>query len=257
LLRWVGLLVLLVAEVMFLTFRFDTGTLGDETATWAQLLGRTPLALRLGITVATVTLLVCGRCWWQEVNQSWEEVGASYCWWPFLLGHLAAFAALTWTTALVLKDAIAVSPFPMDWVGVWATVVAATLVFWGLSVLPAGLWLRLIQRGRIGLLAAVVGGLAAALVAGCMTWLWEPLGQGTLEVVHALLRLVYAETVYQPAEFAVGTPAFAVRIAPECSGYEGIGLIEIFLGISLWLFRNTTRFPQAWLLLPLGGRLSG
>src|SRR5262249_58040956 len=94
---------------------------------------------------------------------------------------------------------------------------------------------------------AVTGG------AGLLTdAFWEPLGQGTFWLVHALLSLCCRETVYTPADWTVGTSAFSVQIAPSCSGYEGIGLIWAFLGIYLWLFRDRLRFPQAFLLLPLG-----
>jgi exosortase E/protease (VPEID-CTERM system) len=43
-----------------------------------------------------------------------------------------------------------------------------------------------------------------------------------------------------------------VQIAPECSGYEGIALITVFLVVYLWLFRKELRFPHALLLFPLG-----
>jgi exosortase E/protease (VPEID-CTERM system) len=43
-----------------------------------------------------------------------------------------------------------------------------------------------------------------------------------------------------------------VLISPECSGYEGIGLILAFLTIYLLVFRKELRFPAAFLLLPVG-----
>ncbi len=51
----------------------------------------------------------------------------------------------------------------------------------------------------------------------------------------------------------VGTDSFAVEIAPQCSGHEGIGLVWAVLGACIWFFRRQLRFPQAWLLPPLGG----
>jgi hypothetical protein len=48
-------------------------------------------------------------------------------------------------------------------------------------------------------------------------------------IVHSLLGLVYANVVSDPVEQMVGTSAFAVQIAPECSGYEGIGLLTVFV----------------------------
>src|SRR5262249_4955353 len=59
------------------------------------------------------------------------------------------------------------------------------------------------------------------------------------------------DPVCDPASFIIGTQAFRVRIAPDCSGYEGIGLIWVFLGVYLWLSRHELRFPRALLVLPL------
>src|SRR5262249_45465059 len=55
-----------------------------------------------------------------------------------------------------------------------------------------------------------------------------------------------------PQELIVGTKLFAVTIAPKCSGFEGIGLIWVFLGVYLALSRRRLRFPQALVLLPIG-----
>lgn len=43
-----------------------------------------------------------------------------------------------------------------------------------------------------------------------------------------------------------------MSIAPQCSGYEGVGLVVLFCAIYLWLFRAKIRFPHAFLLFPLG-----
>ena len=50
----------------------------------------------------------------------------------------------------------------------------------------------------------------------------------------------------------LGTSKFAVEIAPECSGYEGAGLILAFGVVWLWFFRDECRFPRALLLIPAG-----
>ena len=57
------------------------------------------------------------------------------------------------------------------------------------------------------------------------------------------------------AAFKIGTRQFSVEIAPSCSGYEGIGLNCVFLGVFLCLFRERLRFPRALVLLPLGAAL--
>ena len=67
-----------------------------------------------------------------------------------------------------------------------------------------------------------------------------------------LLRLFYSNVISDPSRLLLGTPTFLVQIAPQCSGYEGVGLVTVFLAIYLWLFRTRIRFPQAFLLFPIG-----
>jgi exosortase E/protease (VPEID-CTERM system) len=79
---------------------------------------------------------------------------------------------------------------------------------------------------------------------------WVPLSRSTFWVVRGLLGLVTADCVCDPLECVIGTPTFAVRISPECSGYEGIGLVWVFVVVYLWSDRHELRFPAALLLLP-------
>jgi len=53
-----------------------------------------------------------------------------------------------------------------------------------------------------------------------------------------------------PIRFRVGTSSFAVIIAKQCSGIEGLGLVLVFTVIWLAYFRRESRFPQALLLIP-------
>jgi exosortase E/protease (VPEID-CTERM system) len=108
---------------------------------------------------------------------------------------------------------------------------------------------------RIGGGAILIGIATGSLgwIAGQLTnRLWEPLCFGTFSTVACLLRLAGLDVVSRPERYVIGTPGFRVAIAPECSGFEGIGLIWIFLGAYLWLFRRELRFPRAFLLLPIG-----
>jgi exosortase E/protease (VPEID-CTERM system) len=50
----------------------------------------------------------------------------------------------------------------------------------------------------------------------------------------------------------LGTPNFMVMIDYRCSGYEGIGMITVFLTWYLMSFRNDFKFPAALLLFPIG-----
>ncbi|MGH7224469.1 MAG: exosortase E/protease, VPEID-CTERM system, partial [Gemmataceae bacterium] len=78
------------------------------------------------------------------------------------------------------------------------------------------------------------------------------LDRTTFQLVHHLLTLFRGDAYGLPEEALLGTSTFYVRIAPECSGYQGIGLIGVFLITYLWVCRDSLRFPRALLLLPLG-----
>jgi exosortase E/protease (VPEID-CTERM system) len=73
-----------------------------------------------------------------------------------------------------------------------------------------------------------------------------------MNVVAGAVHLIAADAVFVPDELVVGTQRFYVRILSECAGYEGIGLIWVFLSAYLVACRDQLRFPQALLLIPIG-----
>jgi len=99
--------------------------------------------------------------------------------------------------------------------------------------------------------AALIGSIAWRVGQITEDW-WQPLSRSTLRLVQVLLGLFTRDPLLVPESFLVGTRSFQVTIAPKCSGYEGIGLITVFLAAYFWLFRRVLRFPHAFLLLPLG-----
>jgi exosortase E/protease (VPEID-CTERM system) len=82
--------------------------------------------------------------------------------------------------------------------------------------------------------------------------LWDPLSAVTFNAVASLLQWLYTDLVVEPDQRILGVDGFLVSIAAVCSGYEGIGLVLIFTGFYLFIFRKDFRFPQCLLLLPLG-----
>jgi len=81
--------------------------------------------------------------------------------------------------------------------------------------------------------------------------LWEHLSRATLDAVAALLGVLVSPIYFDPSETVVGTEEFWVQVTPVCSGYEGIGLIIVFLSAYLVVFRERFRFPHALLVLPV------
>jgi exosortase E/protease (VPEID-CTERM system) len=67
-------------------------------------------------------------------------------------------------------------------------------------------------------------------------------------MLHPFVPAITAD----PQTFIIGAQNFRVQISPECSGYEGLGLILVFTAAWLWLHRAEWRFPQALVLIPIG-----
>jgi exosortase E/protease (VPEID-CTERM system) len=246
------LVALLLAELVVLSLRFDSGSLRRDHQWWAELVRGTRVVPQLMIAVFLGIVVLGGRRGTPELRSLLDRPERTSTWWLFLIGHLSAFAVLFQLTAVVLEGDIRSTAHPELWVLTWLGIALLTGALWAGAVLPPAVWWALFRHaGGLLLLGAAVGGLA--LWAGQMTTrLWEPLGQGTMWLVHLLLSGLFTDVVWVPSEWIIGTSRFNVEIAKQCSGYEGIGLIWIVLSFYLWFFRKTLRFPQALLLLPLG-----
>lgn len=247
--RWVGLGALLVAEVLALTLRFDTEALAGTQAWWADLLGHAHVLPRVAIAVAAATFLFGGARLRDELRQAGGAPRAVPAW-PFLVGHLAALAGFVAVTAYVLEGDARHSPWAAGWAVAWAALGLLVLLLWAAALVPAARWLPLARRGLGPLLLGLGVGLAAWGAGQLTDSLWGPLSRWTFAVVRGLLTLLPVEVVCRPEESIIGTEQFGVQIAPECSGYEGIGLVWVFAGVYLWRCRHELRFPAALLLLP-------
>ncbi len=251
--RWLGLVCLLIAEIVGLTIAFDSGTLSGQRHWWATLLLQSSQGLRLAIAVGAATLLLGYREVRAAVDHLAGSVRHAASRWSHLVSHLAIYVVFVLTTSFVFGGTLGKSAAPGAWTVAWVLLALATLVSWAWALLPAAAWLGLGRQCGPVLAAGVATGTLAWIAAWLTRYLWEPLAQGTLVLVHGLLGLVYPGALhYQPADLEIGTSTFAVTIAPQCSGYEGIGLVCVFVAGYLWLFRRHLRFPHCLLLLPLG-----
>jgi CAAX protease family protein len=87
-------------------------------------------------------------------------------------------------------------------------------------------------------------------------WLFQPLTRATF---HAAVRLVDAlgvPSTFDSSHYTLSSGAFQISVAPVCSGLEGFGLILAFLGCYFLAFGESLRFPNVWVLLPIGLALS-
>ena len=253
----VGITALLAAEVLALTARFDSQSLVDGgrwpgvVVSYARYL---PQGLMAGAAAALV--LVGPRLRSALTATDIEEPARTRTrgLWPvgLLVGHLAAFGALAALTQGIWEGALGRSPYVAGWVAVWLALGTGTLALGLAAVLPASAWPDLARRSSRIVPAALAVAAAACLAGRATSWLWEPLNAATFAVVRATLSLFFADVVADPVTRVVGTRGFEVEIASECSGYEGIGLVWVFLIAYLWAFRGALKFPRAFWLLPIG-----
>jgi exosortase E/protease (VPEID-CTERM system) len=82
--------------------------------------------------------------------------------------------------------------------------------------------------------------------------LWAPTAGVTFQAVAYVLRGWVPNLHTDAATRLLRADHFAVLVADDCSGLEGIGLILAFLVCWLVYFRSEYRFPRALLLIPLG-----
>jgi exosortase E/protease (VPEID-CTERM system) len=245
--RWAWLAAILAAETAFLTLRFDTTPLLNHPGVWSRLLLYSHAVLQIGMGAGVAIAALTALRLRDEIDLVANRLGSFWRITPYVICHGAAFTVFVWWTAHVLAETnlSAVAFFG------WIALAGLTLGFWAAALVPPVCWPRLARRGwGVGLAGMVIG--ATAWSAGkAMEQGWEHSGGATLWVVSRLLGLFFPDAVVLP-DGIVGTSSFLVEIASQCSGYEGMGLIVVFLLVYLWLFRRDLRFPHALLLLPLG-----
>jgi exosortase E/protease (VPEID-CTERM system) len=170
--------------------------------------------------------------------------------WPLLGGHAAAMAVFVFLSVILFgrhPAGMAGNAVAIAWIlaGLTGIVLAAC------ALIPARLWIAQIRALSDILVFAIAAALAASLLGNYARTFWVPLARWTLELVSVMLQ-PFVSQVAHPAAFIIGTQKFRVEIAPECSGYEGIGLILALSSAWLWFMRRQWRFPHALLLIPAG-----
>ncbi len=249
-----ALALLLVVELTVLMLRFSTeGLAATGQRWWADTLWRWKIVLPpLAIAMSTAAVLLGGDRLRAELRRVSTEIATPHRPWPFVVGHLAAFAIFAGLTAYLLEGDFATSEVQPMWVALWLATAAAAALCWVASLCAPRVLAAVAWRARALLLAVVVVG-TMAWAAGLITegW-WDPLRHATMNLVAAMVAVIAPDAVFVPEELVVGTERFWVRVLSACAGYEGIGLIWTFLSAYLVMYRDRLRFPHALLLIPLG-----
>lgn len=245
LMRWTALTAMALAELTWLAIRVEMPPTG-----FLSCFKGFPSIFVTSLAVITVLVWASSRGKLLELPVFQD---LSHKPWSMVLAHLGAFGLFFWLTIFVAEGNAVSSPLAIYWIFAWAAIGLGAGVFWMLAAMPATVWIRLARQNTSLVWAGIII-IAASWVLGFLTnRSWAPLIGPTFRVVEWLLLAFGQEVVSQPAEFLLGTSQFAVKIAPACAGYEGFGLISVFVGSYLWLFRGSLKFPQAFILLPCGG----
>lgn len=169
-----------------------------------------------------------------------------------LLVHAVAVVGLFIATRDLLAQAGAgpstrLSPVA---VAVWtgsAVVASASLA---LSALTWATWVALFHQVHNVVLVSLLAGGGAVALGLLAERLWLTLGGVTLRVVLFLLDRVEREVLVSEAAGVIGTPRFVVEISPECSGFEGMGLMVVFLAVLLIGARRALHVGRVLTLVP-------
>jgi exosortase E/protease (VPEID-CTERM system) len=252
-LRVLFLALLFTAEVLVLSTVLDNsalegrGGLPGVIGLWGPWLLRAVVAY--AALVATFAYLQA-RTALRRISQdvagtpvAWGLLGAH----AILIALFAGLSALLYGSRAPVMDADFLS---VIWLADGVAAIAAAAI----AVVPLSAWILLVRStGR--LLAYALIAVVIACVAGNASralWLWTPATRLTFFLSKSILNLFASGVTADPAAMTLGTRNFQVEIAPQCSGFEGAGLMLAFGTLYLWLFRRDCRFPHALALIPAG-----
>ncbi|TAK62447.1 exosortase E/protease, VPEID-CTERM system [Methylobacter sp.] len=253
--RSLFLILLIGVELTLLTVRFDTQSFEGSSYPLLNLLGYSGEFLRFSIGIAGAFVIFSISRLKMTFSPLTQSIQHS-AWLNWLFAHVALIFIFYWLTVILFEsipksaliDTVRVNLAIVGWLltGICALV---SVLF---SMTSPSCWRQFIHQQHKTLLASVVAGGLIWILGQVSQQAWQPLANLTFWLSFYSLRMVYPEVVYDVSEKLLGTPSFQVLISPECSGYEGIGLIVVFLSIYIWVTRKELRFPQVYVLFPLG-----
>lgn len=138
------------------------------------------------------------------------------------------------------------------WFLAGAVLLPATAITWSAALVPSSFWIDWLTASPGAFIAGAITAVLTRTSNTFIEMLWPPLRQYTFVTVDMILHALRLPVVSDPSHDVLGTARFAVRIAPACSGLEGITLICAFIAAYLWFYRADYRFPVALALFPAG-----
>jgi exosortase E/protease (VPEID-CTERM system) len=206
-----------------------------------------PTAFLIGIAGATLVSWETLRTALRSLVR--EPSGLSLEW---LFIHLGVVASLLGWITLCRGNQIFPSPYWEIWIWVRLALELLMFVSWVAAVLPPSFWLRWFASSPNAFMAGIAFAFLAKILGHYTETLWWLFQGSTLLAVTAFLRLCGQIAVIGPASNQIRTPTFSAEVSPYCSGLEGLGVMIAFLAFYFWTFRRELRFPQVFLLIPVG-----
>jgi len=166
----------------------------------------------------------------------------------FFIVHAGALACLAVLSARLYRD-ISQNEFLVI-AGLWHCCALVAVLSLTVAMGPARVWYSVLRRHR-GLLGFAAGpALLVVLGIQASQSLWHPAAHVTFLLVESFLKLFYPVVYVDVSTLTLGGRHFAIQVADQCSGLEGIGLMLIFCVSWLWYFRREYFMPRALLIIP-------
>lgn len=247
--RIVAWMLIGVAEVLATSYLFEINATGDPTRN--PIYYATSLVRLLLIATPFFVFLVWPRR--QRIVATWARFQTTHSWPRALAVNLALFAVLALVSIYITQEAARRGSPPWELLPPFLALVAAV----GVSILRLDVPLRALAEiawsERWAALISVTAGILVTVLSNeIVARLWPLMADATLTISGWIVSLVMPSVVVDPIERSLGTESFKVIVDQSCSGYEGLALVTGFVSIYLWTFRDSLRFPSAFLLYPLG-----
>ncbi|WP_425409480.1 exosortase E/protease, VPEID-CTERM system [Hyphococcus sp.] len=248
-LRGILLVFCACAELPFLAFLYDPTAIHTAPG-WvsAHSIMREAVPFTLFFFAALALIMAPRR---KEILQRWRDAAAPHAWRTPLVVNLLLFLVLCVAT-LRFNAASGLAAPPWEAFALWCAGAGAVYVALFLALAPLAFWRNFFDSER----ALIALGLGAAILIETAAVLsrqsWNALSEATFVFSTAILSLYEQNVTTIPEKRVIGVDGFEVNIAAACSGYEGIGLVLVFLAIYFWIFRSVLKFPNVFLILPVG-----
>lgn len=250
--RLLLLVLLLAAESFFVSLRFDAWVLIDaDGPVWYRWLGASGHLVKIAIVfLVAFGLAIAPRLTSYLSSLIGANSGRPYRY--LVLLQIVAFGLFFAVTQLIFTDFAPAGVAGVVLPVVWLALAVCLVVLWGLAVAPIRFWNHIVRSEYRAIGVATSVALVSWSIALASQQLWGVLAEWTYQSSAYLLGNAYSEIVVDATNRVLGTPEFFVNIAPACSGYEGIGLVVVFLSFYLSTFRSDFKFPAALFLFPIG-----